>query len=243
MSDNPYPVPASSDPENPFQDSKPNGSANAPALDPSQFLGKKSTATPAAATKTASLNPDAFLTQSVAAASAGATKTAGNVGIIDGKRTYFRTRAGEDYHRFGIDALYPDGSDVTKALLISPDFELPAAFAEYVKPSNLFLVHDHKGHTGFTIFPDSTNSWHVSRYEICIEAELVWVKLRSDRPSNEYQPAYPPLNSVLYHTEPLWPEASFAELFSICFKDRIIRSADDPALAIMAGLSYGGSKS
>jgi hypothetical protein len=214
-----------------------------PVLDPSQFLNKKFTPTPAAAAgKTPALNPDAFMSQSVAAASAGASKSAGTVTIIDMKRTFCRVKAGEDNHRFGIEALYPDGSDITKALLIDPDFELPAEFAEYVRVSNLFLVHDHKGKTGFTIFPDSTNSWHVSRYELCIQAETTWLKLRSDRPNNEYLPAYPPSNSVLYNTEPIWPEASFAELFAICFKEKIVRHINDPALASIAGLSYEGKR-
>lgn len=214
----------------------------APVLDPSQFLGKNSTPA-AAAGKTPALDPNAFMSQSVAAAAAGVAKSAGQIGISDMKKTFNRVKPGEDNHRFGINALFPDGSDVTKVLLVDPNFELPVEFAEFVRPANLFLVHDHKGQTSFTIFPDSTNSWHVSRYDLCIEAETTWLKLRSDRPNNEYLAAYPPANSVLYNIEPLWPEASFSELFAICFKDRIVRSVNDPALAALAGLSYGGRKS
>ena len=213
-------------------------SSTASALDPSQFTASKST--PTAARSKGTLNPDEFVSQSVAVAAAGKPK-AGNVGLVDPKsaRTFFRVRPGEEWHRFGIDVLFYGGSDVTRAVLIHPEFQLPAEYDEFVRSANLFLVHDHKSATNFYVFPDSSNSWHVSRYEIAVEAETVWVKMRSDRANNQYVPVFPPMKSELYVTEPKWPDATFAELFTMAFSDKLITSVDDPILKSLSGMTYG----
>jgi hypothetical protein len=76
-----------------------------------------------------------------------------------------------------------------------------------------------------------TNSWNESAAVAAAAAQRQWVRVVSNRSLQGYE-AYIALNQTL---EPQWPEASFAELFDIAIRDRLIDRIDHPIVKRLRG--------
>jgi hypothetical protein len=81
--------------------------------------------------------------------------------------------------------------------------------------------------------PDGrSNPWWDSAHEAAAMAQNRWVRVVADRDLGAYQI----LRAAATLDDPVWPDASFAELMRLAFRDRLISSPDHPALRKLMGL-------
>ena len=75
------------------------------------------------------------------------------------------------------------------------------------------------------------DSWAISMREAIEAAKGDWIRLVSKRSEGRYE-AKPPKNDL---GKPTWPNKTFAEIFAIATKDRVIDSVNHPVLKVLRG--------
>jgi hypothetical protein len=83
--------------------------------------------------------------------------------------------------------------------------------------------------------PDETgriDSYNESALAIVAEQSGRWIRVISNQQSRSYEVLESPRTEL---PAPKWPDGGFNELFSIAFKERVIRSLDHPFLKHLRG--------
>ena len=76
-----------------------------------------------------------------------------------------------------------------------------------------------------------TNNWNISAADAAAHAMKQWVRVASNQSLGAYE-THVAENQTL---EPNWPEHSFADLFAIAFRDRLINRIDHPIIKRLRG--------
>ena len=115
--------------------------------------------------------------------------------------------------------------------------ELWAELAGEVYPVCIFLASNRQGDVFLwpAKLPGSdgrSNTWNDSALAAARLAEAKWVRVASNQSGNMYDT----FEAAGELSEPTWPELSFHEILKLCFKNRMIESAEHTAIQALRGL-------
>ncbi len=149
------------------------------------------------------------------------------------KMSYFRVRPGPEYTRNV--CIWEDKSDMDTTRYVVPPHFAPILGAQ-VKLVQLRLAVDRAGNprlVPITLPADdgTWNSWPQSLSLAMDYAEKSWIRLESNRSTGTYDI----FEAQSELGEPIFPDASFDELFQVAFRGKLIADESHPVVQALQG--------